>query len=287
LICLFLKEMAEESWVPPPKIEDLYAAANGSQMSSINRPTAGPRQQKDLPVGKESLQLYSLATPNGKKVSILLEELGVPYDAHFISIMKGDQFDSGFVDVNPNSKIPALVDLDAEGGPLKLFESGAICLYLAEKYGKFLPQNRRDLALANCWIQWQMAGQGPMTGNFGHFFVYAPANQIQARNYGVARYGMEVQRLCSVLDNHLSTHKYLVGEEYSVADIVVFPWFHQLLTGYKNSSGIAAGDFLSVSQYKHANEWAARILERPAVQRGLLVCNNPDNAKPWLAVPSS
>jgi GST-like protein len=208
-----------------------------------------------------------------------LEELGVPYDAHFISIMSGDQFTSGFVDVNPNSKIPALVDRGtSDGQPLHLFESAGICLYLAQKYGKFIPANPRDVADMHCWIYWQMAGQGPMAGNFGHFFVYAPPSEGSARNYGVARYGMETQRLCSVLDRHLSNRQFVVGEEYSLADMMILPWFLALRTGYKHSSGVTACDFLNIPQYTHVNQWADRLLQRPAVARGLKVCSERPKA---------
>jgi GSH-dependent disulfide-bond oxidoreductase len=282
LFCFFKrKHMAEQTqrvWTPPPTIESLYAATDGNQFSSINRPTAGARTVTPLPDGKESLQLYSLATPNGQKVGILLEELGVPYDAHFISIMQGDQFGSGFVQVNPNSKIPSLTDKDGPGHePIHLFESGAICLYLAQKFGKFLPSSERDVALMHCWIQWQMSAQGPMSGNFGHFFVYAPAGEVEARNYGVARYGMEVQRLCSVLNNHLENRQYIVGNEYTIADMIIFPWFQQIRTGYIHKSGIGANQFLNASQYQHVCRWADHLLERPAVQRGLKVCSTRPN----------
>lgn len=201
-----------------------------------------------------------------------------------INIGTGEQFTSGFVGVNPNSKIPAAVDRDGPGGqPISLFESGSIVLYFAEKFQKFLPIDARLKAEAMNWVMWQMGGQGPMTGNFGHFMVYAPADKVETRNYGVARYGMEVQRLCSVLDRHLAGRTYMVGEEYSVADIMIYPWFHQLLTGYQHSSGASAADFLSASQYTNAAAWAQRISERPAVQRGMTVCKwGATTAKPWL-----
>jgi len=200
-----------------------------------------------------------------------------------INIGKGDQFTSGFVAVNPNSKIPALVDRDGPGGqPIELFESGSINLYLAEKYNQFIPSDLRLRAEVLNWIFWQMGGQGPMTGNFGHFFVYAPPDKLETRNYGVARYGMEVQRLWSVLDRHLEGKTYLVGEEYTLADIVCFPWAHMLRLAYKHESGIKAGDFLSIEQYKNVGAWIERILVRPAVVRGLSVCNWDGVAKPWL-----
>ena len=274
---------SESAWAPPATIEELFEKAAGNKWSTINKPTAGAQTEKELPVGDAALQLYSLATPNGIKVAILLEELGVDYDAHVINIGAGDQFGSGFVAVNPNSKIPALVDKKGPGDkPIHLFESGSIALYLCEKYGKFLPADPALRYQVINWLFWQMAGQGPMTGNFGHFFVYAPADQLEARDYGVARYGMEVQRLTDVLDKHLEGRTYMVGEEYSLADILVFPWFHQLRTGYKHASGASASSFLGSDRYKNANAWADRILQRPAVQRGITACNWQGVAKPWL-----
>jgi len=269
-------------WSPPPKIEDLFAATAGNKFSGINSPVAGARTQQDLPVGNAPIQLYSLATPNGQKVSILLEELGIDYDAHVINIGKGDQFSSGFVGVNPNSKIPALVDKDGPGGePISLFESASISMYLAEKYKKFIPSHPRLRQEVLNWVFWQMGGQGPMTGNFGHFFVYAPPDKVEARNYGVARYGMEVQRLMSVLDRHLEGKTYLVGEEYTLADIMCFPWAHMLRIYYKHASGIGANDFLSIDKYKNVQGWVERILARSAVARGLKVCSE-GLGKPWL-----
>jgi GST-like protein len=195
----------------------------------------------------------------------------------------GDQFISGFVAVNPNSKIPAVVDLQGPGDKhLNLFESGSIMLYLADKFHRFIPQDPALRAECLNWVFWQMAGLGPMCGNFGHFMVYAPADECAARDYGVARYGMESQRLLSVLDQHLAGKIFMVGEEYTIADMVIFPWFHHvMLVGYKHASGIGASDFLSLDQYKHANAWAQRLLARPEVQRGLTVCTK-GVGKPWL-----
>jgi GST-like protein len=253
-------------WTPPASIEDLYAAS--AAKSSINKPTAGAREEKELPDGPAALQLHSLFTPNGQKVSILLEELGVEYDAYTINIGKGEQFSSGFTALNPNGKIPALMDKEGpDGEPICLFESGSIVLYLAEKYKhlhSFMPEDPRLRAEVLNWVFWQMANQGPMTGNFGHFFVYAPAGKCEARDYGAARYdirdgdthplitlshshtlshththththryGMETQRLCDVLDKALAGKTYLVGEEYTVADMMCYPWVRQLQTGYK------------------------------------------------------
>jgi len=263
--------MAEE-WTPPAKVEDLFKVTQGNQFSSINSPNAGARTERVLPVGDAPIQLYSLNTPNGQKVGILLEELGVKYDAHVISL-SGDQFTSGFVDVNPNSKIPAAIDKEGPGGPIHLFESASIMLYLAEKYNRFIPTDKRLRTEVMNWLFWQVGGQGPMTGNFGHFMVYAPADKKDARDYGVARYGMEVQRLCSVLETHLSKRKFMVGEEYTIADMAIFPWFNQIRGAYKHKSGMSANEFLSVSKYVHTIAWADRILERPAVKKGLTVCS--------------
>eukprot|EP01123_Difflugia_compressa_P010130 TRINITY_DN361_c0_g1_i1.p1 TRINITY_DN361_c0_g1~~TRINITY_DN361_c0_g1_i1.p1 ORF type:complete len:312 (+),score=57.52 TRINITY_DN361_c0_g1_i1:86-937(+) len=271
-------------WAPPESIQVLYKATANNKFSSINSPTAGARTEKPLPSGNAPFQLYSLATPNGHKPAILLEELGLDYDAHIVDIMKGDQFTSGFVEINPNSKIPAA--LDKAGGadgktPIRLFESASILLYLAEKYHRFLPaQPEKKVEVIN-WLFWQIGGQGPQTGNFGHFMVYAPDDKKEARDYGVGRYGMEVQRLCSVLDLHLKDRTYMVGEEYTIADIAIFPWVHQLRVGYIHKSGVSAKQFLEVDKYTHLNAWADRILERPAVKRGLTVCSR-DGAKPWL-----
>jgi len=273
--------MAQE-WNPPAKIEGLFKATEGSNFATINAPTAGARTQKELPVGNAPFQFYSLATPNGQKPGILLEELGIDYDAHVVQLIDGEQFGSGFVAVNPNSKIPAAVDLEGpDGKPLHLFESASIMLYLAEKYNKFIPTDKRLRQEVINWLFWQMGGQGPMTGQFVHFFLYAPGNKKETREYGAARYGMETQRLCSVLENHLVTRKYMVGEEYTIADMAIFTWFHQLRTGYKHKSGIGAAEFLNVAQYVHVNAWADRILERPAVKRGITVCGS-GKGKPWL-----
>ncbi|CAL1134128.1 unnamed protein product [Cladocopium goreaui] len=230
-------------WVPPQRIEDLYERTSGNQFASINRPTAGARYEAKLEGGTEPLQLYSLATPNGWKVGILLEELEVAYDAHVVNIGAGEQFSSGFVGANPNSKIPALIDHDGpKSNSIAIMESGAIMLYLAEKYQRFIPHDARERCECLQWLFWQVGGQGPMTGNFGHFKVYAPDHEVEARDYGVARYGMEVQRLCSVLELHLSglgdfsgaavaqgpPREFLVGGSYSIADMACFPWVYML-----------------------------------------------------------
>jgi GST-like protein len=273
--------MKEGDWTPTSKIEAIFKATAGNNFSSINSPKAGARAERELPVGTAPFQLYSLGTPNGQKVGIILEELEIDYDAHVIPL-SGDQFNSGFVAVNPNSKIPSAVDKQGpDGKPFNLFESCSIMLYLAEKHNKFLPVDKRLRSEVITWLFWQAAGQGPMTGQFGHFMVYAPPDKKEARDYGVARYGMEVQRLCSVLENHLATRKYMVGEEYTIADMAIFPWFNQLRVGYNHPSGIGAKEFLTVSQYVNANAWADRIAVRPAVIRGITVCS-AGKGKPWL-----
>eukprot|EP00602_Paraphysomonas_sp_CaronLab_P008503 CAMPEP_0185027474 /NCGR_PEP_ID=MMETSP1103-20130426/12563_1 /TAXON_ID=36769 /ORGANISM="Paraphysomonas bandaiensis, Strain Caron Lab Isolate" /LENGTH=295 /DNA_ID=CAMNT_0027561487 /DNA_START=57 /DNA_END=944 /DNA_ORIENTATION=+ len=277
-------------WCPPQRIDSLYTATDGNKFQGLNSPHAGARSTAELPTGSAPIQYYSIATPNGMKPSILLEELQADYDAHKISL-RGSQFDSGFVAVNPNSKIPAAIDRDGPGGQeVRLFESGSIMLYFADKFKRFVPSQEQGANRAEVmnWLFWQMAGQGPMTGNFGHFFVYAPAEAVEARNYGVARYGMEVKRLCSVLDMHLSENggrMYMVGNEYSIADMAIFPWFNQLRTGYIHPSGVAAAKFLSIEEsYPRVVEWADRIWERPAVKRGMDVCRfDSDHPKPWLA----
>jgi len=281
------REVAPAAWKPPQKVEELYAATSGNQFASINRPTAGVRTKFEYPGPKEGpFQLYSLATPNGHKVGILLEELGIPYDAHVVNIGKGDQFSSGFVAANPNSKIPAAIDLEGpDGKPISLFESGSIMLYLCKKHSRFLGKNAREEQEVMNWLFWQMAGQGPMTGNFGHFMVYAPDKEIGARNYGVARYGMEVQRLADVLDKHLEGRTYMVGDDITIADMACMPWARQLFVGYNHKSGVGARQFLSGEKYKNIKAWVARLEERPTVQRGLSVCAG--KPKPWLAQPSS
>jgi GST-like protein len=272
-------------WTPPEKVEELFAKAGGNRFASINQPTSGARAEVPLPDTDRPVQLYSLGTPNGIKVGILLEELGVDYDAHKINIMKCEQFNSGFVNVNPNSKIPAAIDKDGPGGePIHLFESAAIMTYFADKMDRFnFSANARARQEMMQWITFQMANQGPTTGNFGHFFVYAPEDKCETREYGVARYGMEVQRICDVMDKHLEGRAYFVNEEYSVADMALFPWFDQLRKGYVHKSGIAAATFLSVDKYKNLNRWADELLGREAVQRGITVCSwEHENTKPWL-----
>jgi GSH-dependent disulfide-bond oxidoreductase len=248
----------------PPKIW-VWSKENGGQFASINRPIAGSTHDKELPVGRHPLQLYSLATPNGVKVTVMLEELlalkisGAEYDAWLIRITEGQQFGSGFVTVNPNSKIPALLDRSGPK-PIRVFESGAILLHLAEKFGVFLPTDAATRTECLSWLFWQMGSAPFLGGGFGHFYAYAPM-KIE---YAVDRFAMEVKRQLDVLDRRLSESEYLAGPEYTIADIAVFPWYGALARGLLYS----AGEFLQVQEYTHLQRWSETIAERPAVQRG-------------------
>jgi GST-like protein len=248
----------------PPKIWT-WDQASGGKFASINRPVAGATHDKDLPVGPHPLQLYSLATPNGVKVTILLEELlamgfeGAEYDAWLIRIEDGDQFGSGFVEANPNSKIPALMDHSGET-PVRVFESGAILQYLAEKFGAFLPTSGAARAECLSWLFWQMGSAPFLGGGFGHFYAYAPAKF----EYPINRYAMEVKRQLDVLDRQLAGHRFLAGDEYTIADMAAWPWYGMLVKGELYE----AAEFLSVHEYKHVLRWADEIALRPAVQRG-------------------
>jgi len=235
--------------------------ASAGIFKGINRPTAGARSERDLPVGKHPLQLYSLATPNGQKVTLALEELGVKYDAWPINIMKEDQFTTGFVAVNPNSKIPAMVDKEGPGGkPINLFESGAILLYLAEKYGKLIPKDPATRVECLNFLFFNI-GAAPFLGQFGHFYKYAP----EKIEYGINRYAMEAQRIMDVLDKHLAGKTYLVNEEYTIADIAWWPWIRCLDTGY------SAKEFLGLDKYKNMMSWFQRCLERPVSAKALRI----------------
>lgn len=267
--------MSDTIYKAPEKVEELFAANNGSKFASINAPTAGAREVKELPEGTHPFQFYSINTPNGQKPAILLEELGIEYDAHKV-LINGEQFTSGFVEICPNSKIPAALDKDGPGGkPVRLFESVSIMLYLAEKYNRFLPSDPSLKPEVMNWLFWQVGGQGPITGAcFGHFYAYAPDTAHEARDYGLARYGMEVKRLMSVLELHLAEKTFMVGEEYTIADMAIFPWVHQLRTGYTNpGSKIKASQFLSLEEtYPAVMAWCDRVYARPAVKRGMAVC---------------
>ena len=248
----------------PPKVWS-WNKGVGGEFANINRPIAGPTHDKDLPVGRHPLQLYSLGTPNGQKVTILLEELlalghtGAEYDAWLINIRDGDQFGSGFVAINPNSKIPALLDRSGPE-PIRLFESGAILVYLAEKFGAFLPTAAAARAECLSWLFWQMGSSPYVGGGFGHFYAYAPT-KIE---YAIDRFAMETKRLLDVLDRRLAETPFLGGDEYTIADIAVWPWYGGLVRG----ESYGAGEFLSVHEYVHVRRWEAAIAARPAVQRG-------------------
>ena len=251
----------------PPKVWT-WDKESGGKFASINRPVAGQTHDKELPVGKHPLQLYSLATPNGVKVTIMLEELlaaghrGAEYDAWLIRINDGDQFGSGFVAVNPNSKIPALMDRSSET-PVRVFESGAILQYLAEKFVAFMPTGGAARAECLSWLFWQMGSAPFLGGGFGHFFAYAPAKF----EYPINRYAMEVKRQLDVLDRHLAEHHFLAGDVYTIADMAVWPWYGNLVKGL----AYGAGEFLSVHEYKNVLRWTDEIALRPAVQRGRMV----------------
>jgi GSH-dependent disulfide-bond oxidoreductase len=251
----------------PPKVWT-WNKPSGGAFANINRPVAGATHEKDLPIGRHPLQLYSLGTPNGVKVTILLEELlalgfdGAEYDAWLIQIGKGDQFGSGFVGINPNSKIPALVDRSGPE-PIRIFESGSILMYLAERFGAFLPSERATRAECLSWLFWQMGSAPYLGGGFGHFFAYAPL-KIE---YAIDRFAMEVKRQLDVLDRRLADHEYVAGDQYTIADMAIFPWYGGLVKGW----AYGAADFLSVQDYSHVQRWANALLERPAVQRGRMV----------------
>ncbi|HDZ56838.1 MAG TPA: glutathione-dependent disulfide-bond oxidoreductase [Pseudomonas xinjiangensis] len=251
----------------PPKVWT-WDAENGGAFAKINRPVAGPTHEKALPVGKHPLQLYSLATPNGVKVTIMLEELlaqgvdGAEYDAHLIRISDGDQFGSGFVEVNPNSKIPALVDRSVTPA-IRIFESGSILLYLAEKFGAFLPSDNAMRTECLSWLFWQMGSAPMLGGGFGHFYAYAP----EKFEYPINRYTMEVKRQLDVLDRQLASHQYISGDDYTIADMAIWPWYGALVT----NQAYQAAEFLEAHTYKNVIRWTEQIAQRPAVQRGRMV----------------
>ena len=256
--------MTDSSPYTPPAIWQ-WNKESGGKFASINRPVAGATHDKDLPVGKHPLQLYSLATPNGVKVTVMLEELlalghsGAEYDAWLVPIQEGAQFSSGFVAVNPNSKIPALMDRSG-AEPVRVFESGAILLYLAEKFGAFVPTDPAQRAECLSWLFWQMGSAPFLGGGFGHFYAYAP----EKYEYPINRYAMEVKRQMDVLNQRLAAHEYLAGSEYTVADMAAWPWYGALAKGQLYE----AGEFLQVHEYTHVVRWAEQVAKRPAVQRG-------------------
>jgi len=259
--------MSDTADYMPPKIW-AWNKENGGRFANINRPIAGSTHDKDLPVGQHPMQLYSLATPNGVKVTVMLEELlalghqGAEYDAWLIRINEGDQFGSGFVAANPNSKIPALVD-HSGSEPIRIFESGAILMHLAEKFGAFLPTDPANRAECLSWLFWQM-GSGPyLGGGFGHFYAYAPT-KIE---YAIDRFAMEVKRQLDVLDRRLTESEYIAGSEYTIADMAIWPWYGAMSKGLLYEGG----EFLQVEEYKNLRRWTDTIAERPAVKRGRIV----------------
>jgi len=260
--------MTNPSDYVPPKVWIWNKGSGGSPVTSLNRPTSGATHEKELPVGRHPLQLYSLGTPNGQKVTILLEELlalghsGAEYDAWLIRIGDGDQFGSGFVEVNPNSKIPALLDRSSPD-PIRVFESGAILLYLAEKFRAFLPREAGPRAECLSWLFWQMGSAPYLGGGFGHFYTYAPL-KIE---YAIDRFAMETKRQLDVLDRRLVDNEYIAGSEYTIADMAIWPWYGGLVQGRLYE----AGEFLSVQDYRHVRRWADAIGGRPAVARGRIV----------------
>ena len=259
--------MTDNNEYVPPKVWT-WDKESGGRFANINRPIAGPTHDKELPIGKHPLQLYSLGTPNGVKVTVMLEELleaghsGAEYDAWLIKIGDGDQFSSGFVDANPNSKIPALVDRSG-AEPIRVFESGAILIHLAEKFGAFLPTETAKRAEVLSWLMWQMGSTPFLGGGFGHFYAYAPTKQ----EYPINRYAMEVKRQLDVLDRRLAESEYLGGGDYSIADMAVWPWYGALAKGLVYE----AGEFLEVESYKNVQRWTDQIATRPAVKRGRMV----------------
>ena len=259
--------MTNKTDYSPPKVWT-WEQPNGGKFANINRPTAGSRQEKELPIGRHPLQLYSMGTPNGVKVTIMLEELlalghsGAEYDAWLIRISDGDQFGSDFVSINPNSKIPALLD-HSVSPPLRVFESGSILLYLAEKFDAFLPKDLAGRTETMNWLFWQMGSAPYLGGGFGHFYAYAPYKM----KYPIDRFAMEAKRQLDVLDQRLAQSTYLAGPDYTIADIAVFPWYGALVKGFL----YGAAEFLSAHEYKNVLRWADAILERPAVKRGRIV----------------
>lgn len=259
--------MSDQTEYQPQKVW-VWNKDNGGKFANINRPIAGSTHDKELPAGKHPLQLYSLATPNGVKVTLMLEELlalghsGAEYDAWLININEGEQFGSGFVEVNPNSKIPALLDRSGEA-PIRVFESGAILLHLAEKFGEFLPTDPSGRAECLSWLFWQMGSAPMLGGGFGHFFAYAP----HKFEYPIDRYAMEVKRQLDVLDRRLADNRFLAGDSYTIADMAIWAWYGVLARGELYE----AAEFLQVQDYQHVQRWAEEIWQRPATQRGRMV----------------
>lgn len=269
--------MPDTTYTPPDVWS--WTAPSGGQFANINRPIAGPTHEAELSVGTHPLQLYSLGTPNGVKVTIMLEELlaaghkGAEYDAWPIDIGQGEQFGSGFVALNPNSKIPALLDRSDPDHPQRVFESGAILLYLAEKFGAFLPTDPAARTAALSWLMWQMGSAPFLGGGFGHFFAYAP----EKFQYPIDRYAMEVKRQYDVLDRHLADHEYMAGADYSIADMAIWPWYGAVALGQAYDG---AAKFLGLDEYVHVHRWITQLEARPAVKRGRRVNRTPDEKNP-------
>jgi GST-like protein len=261
--------MSDLTYTPPPVWK--WEEGNGGQFANINRPVAGATSEKELPIGKHPLQLHSLATPNGVKVTVMLEELlamgfeGAEYDAYLVNIGEGDQFSSGFVEINPNSKIPAMMDRSGDT-PVRLFESASIMLYLADKFGALIPTDPAARAETMNWLFWQMGSAPYLGGGFGHFYAYAP----EKFEYPINRFAMETKRQLDVLDRQLAETPWIAGDEYTIADIAIWSWYGQLVLGRLYS----AAEFLDVESYKHLMAWSKKIDGRPAVQRGRMV-NRP------------
>ncbi len=260
--------MTDDSSYTPPKIWT-WDAENGGEWAKINRPISGATQEKTLPIGKNPLQLYSMATPNGVKVTVMLEELlelgisGAEYDAYMINIGDGDQFGSDFVDINPNSKIPALMDHSASGEPQRVFESGAILLYLADKFKALIPNDPAGRTECLSWLFWQMGSAPYLGGGFGHFYNYAPFKM----EYPIDRFTMEVKRQMDVLDKHLADKQFICGDDFTIADIAIWPWYGNLVL----DTLYGAAEFLQASTYENLARWTHEVRKRPAVQRGRMV----------------
>ena len=268
----------ENQYIPPTIWE--FDSKNGGEWAKINRPISGATYQKELPLGQHPLQLYSLGTPNGQKITIMLEELLIAgkqqaeYDAHLIRIGEGDQFSSGFVDINPNSKIPALVDHSGEA-PIEVFESGSILLYLAEKFDLLLPVETAERVKVMNWLFWLQGSAPYLGGGFGHFYAYAP----EKFEYPINRFTMEIKRQLHLLDKQLAKNKYIAGNNYSIADIAIWPWYGNLVINNSYDAAV----FLDVNSYPHVQRWAKEILARPAVQRGRIV--NRTWGEVWETLP--
>ena len=258
--------MSDASYIPPKVWK--WEAGNGGKFANINRPVSGATHDKALPKGEHPFQLYSLATPNGVKVTVMFEELvelGIKqaeYDAYLINIMEGEQFGNEFVQINPNSKIPALLDMSTTP-PTRIFESGSILVYLAEKFNVFLPSDPAKRAEVMSWLFWQMGATPMLGGGFGHFYAYAP----EKYQYPIDRFTMEVKRQLDVLDKQLANNQYIAGDEYTIADMAIWPWYGALV----NNEVYSAAEFIEAHTYKHVLRWAAQIAQRPAVQRGSIV----------------